>query len=174
VSGNVIGEHSGAFFYTLGERIPIDSPPIPFLPRRQTGCQRRGGVRRGGRRGGREEGNKGGFYVIGKNIERNTLTVSQKNTTGELPQARTEVTIRDWNWVSGAPIAGKSYLARVRYRQSLQEASIKYKVLSIKGSKTLLHNTGYIIQFASPQTVAPGQSLVLYDGAVMLGGGIIA
>lgn len=124
-SGEVTGEHNGAAFYTMGERL----------------C---------------------GGYVVGKNMEKNTVTISQKNTAGKLARAQTEVTITDCNWMSSAPKSGKTYQARARYRAPLQNCKV-----------SLSHDCILISFLDGSQTVAPGQSLVLYSGEVMLGGGII-
>jgi len=135
-NGRVVGEHSGAFFYTIGERIAVSPPPSL------------------------EGGTKGGWYVIAKNMRKNTLTVFPKSSAGKLPLSVTEVAITDCNWLT-PPVAGKTYRARLRYRQPLQEARFK------------IHDSRFMIQFADVQTVAPGQSLVLYDDEVCVGGGII-
>ena len=135
-NGRVVGEHSGAFFYTIGERIAVSPPPSL------------------------EGGTKGGWYVIAKNMRKNTLTVFPKSSAGKLPLSVTEVAITDCNWLT-PPVAGKTYRARLRYRQPLQEARFK------------IHDSRFMIQFADVQTVAPGQSLVLYDDKVCVGGGII-
>lgn len=157
----VIGEHDGAFFYTLGERVGING-----RHQMSTSCGHLMST----------EAN----YVISKNMAENTLTVSHKDPSGKLPRARNEVTITDCNWLA-EPQVGKTYGARVRYRQPLQEVSIKYQVSSMKEpaavrrrEKSLMPNTKYLIHFASPQTAAVGQSLVLYEGDVVIGGGIIA
>ena len=135
-NGRVVGEHSGAFFYTIGERIAVSPPPSL------------------------EGGTKGGWYVIAKNMRKNTLTVFPKSSAGKLPLSVTEVAITDCNWLT-PPVAGKTYRARLRYRQPLQEARFR------------IHDSRFMIQFADVQTVAPGQSLVLYDDKVCVGGGII-
>ena len=98
--------------------------------------------------------------MIEKDVKRNTLTVSNKLQDGTLPDGVGEVTITKCNWLS-EPIIGKKYMVRVRYRQELLSARI------------IIRNSRFIIHFASPQTVASGQSLVLYDGDICLGGGII-
>lgn len=127
-NGEVIGEHQGAAFYTIGERLL-------------------------------------GGYVVSKDIKKNTVIVSQKNNAGELPQAKNEITIADCNWVSNEPEVGKKYLTRTRYRAPLVSCRIFDRhPMSIKKARVV---------FDASQTVAPGQSLVLYDGEVMFGGGII-
>ncbi len=134
--GTVLGKHSGASFYTLGERVVVGFSPSS-----------------------REE-IEGGWYVIGKDMKKNTITASQKSSRGNLGGAVSEVEITDCNWLT-QPVKGKTYTIRTRYRQRLEPA------------KFIIHNSKFIIQFASPQTIAPGQSLVLYDDDMVVGGGII-
>ena len=69
----------------------------------------------------------------------------------------------DASWVAGeAPAAGR-YAAKTRYRQS--DAACRL----------MTHSTGFGLAFEEPQwAVTPGQSAVLYDGEVCLGGGVIA
>ena len=66
--------------------------------------------------------------------------------------------------ISGeVPIENDLYNVRFRYRQSMQEASLR-----IKDSKFRIH-------FNMPQhSVTPGQSLVLYKGDECVGGGVIS
>lgn len=156
-----VGEHDGAFFYTIGERFGFPTRSDLESGKRSdlVGMQP--------------------YYVIAKDMRKNTLTVSQRSPAGGLPLSTTEVTITDCNWLT-PPAAGKIYHARVRYRQPLQRARImkyEYGIQQKAGravqKSSIIHNSRFIIQFATAQTAAPGQSLVIYDGKVMLGGGII-
>ena len=98
-------------------------------------------------------------YVITKNIEANTITVASRDAHDELPGARTIVRLRDVNWNQGQLILSRDLKARTRYRAPLQD---------VRG---VSQDT---IEFRTPQsTISPGQSLVVYDGDVCLGGGII-
>lgn len=102
-----------------------------------------------------------GKYVIAKNLKKNTLAVASKGPAGELPRAHKEIRLKNCNWLI-LPRAGKTYSARVRYRQPLQKCRIYFDGHSVS------------IRFDSPQTVALGQSCVIYDGDIVLGGGIIS
>jgi tRNA-specific 2-thiouridylase len=157
-NGKVIGDHDGATFFTLGER-------HGFTIR------------------SRVTGEKSAYYVISKDIQKNTITVSHKLPEGGLANAVTEVIIKDSNWTSGKPLSsGKVYYARARYRQALQKARIvnyESRVMDEathqKNNSSIIHNSKFIIRFASAQSsVTPGQSIVLYDGEFCLGGGIIS
>jgi tRNA-specific 2-thiouridylase len=70
----------------------------------------------------------------------------------------------DAAWVSGEPPAAPSaYTAKTRYRQP-DAACTLTKVLESEMR----------VDFSSPQwAVTPGQSVVLYDGELCLGGGVI-
>ncbi len=135
--GNAVGVHSGAFFYTLGQRhgftitdkSPTDAP----------------------------------YFVIKKDVKKNLVVVSQKNPENNFLADTITVDIKNTNWISEIPKAAKSYAARVRYRQPLVTCSIK-----ITGKKTAT------IMFKTPiQAATPGQSLVVYEKGVCMGGGVI-
>ena len=102
------------------------------------------------------------WYVLHKDLSNNVLYVGQGH---EHPwMLSTELEASQLAWVSGvAPGEGRKLTAKVRYRQQDQEVSIEQ---ISEGNMTLT--------FKQPQrAVTPGQSVVLYDGEVCLGGGII-
>ncbi len=72
---------------------------------------------------------------------------------------------RDCRWLSGPPRAGQTVQTQVRYRQRPVEA----RVVEVgEGGGTVR------VAFSDPvSAVTPGQSLVLYDGERVLGGGIL-
>jgi tRNA-specific 2-thiouridylase len=74
------------------------------------------------------------------------------------------VTTLDNHWISGtAPLLASSYAAKTRYRQADASCHI-----------TTLEGDCCSFEFDQPQwAVTPGQSIVVYDGEVCLGGGII-
>ncbi len=100
------------------------------------------------------------YYVVGKDVQANTITVAHQQI--EEGFAKKEITLKECNW-NEVPQKGKRLRAKTRYRQAPQVCSI----LS-------LGKNGAQVVFALPQNVAPGQSLVLYDGDRCLGGGIVA
>ncbi|MBI2635593.1 MAG: tRNA 2-thiouridine(34) synthase MnmA, partial [Parcubacteria group bacterium] len=112
----------------------------------------------GQRRGIGSTGGGTPYYVVRKDHKKNTIFVTEAENTALFSK---ELTARNLNWVSGkAPKLPIKCLARVRYRQPLQKATIYNK---------------QSIVFDEPQrAITPGQSAVFYskDG-VMLGGGII-
>jgi len=71
---------------------------------------------------------------------------------------------QDASWVAGEPPAPGDYAAKTRYRQ----ADAPCRLPPGAGER-------FALAFPQPQwAVTPGQSAVLYDGEVCLGGGIIA
>ncbi|MDP3962559.1 MAG: tRNA 2-thiouridine(34) synthase MnmA [bacterium] len=128
--GRVIGYHDGAFFYTIGERhgfVITDKTP-----------------------------NDEPYYVVKKNVEKNTITVVHKEM---IRNGKREVELGNVNWINEKPERGKKYMARSRYRESLREVSIS--------------DENFVTFSEVQETLSPGQSLVFYDGKVCLGGGII-
>lgn len=119
----------------------------------------RGGLQLGGVRG-REQAP---WYVVAKDIERNVLVVDQSHDSKWMMSDKVET--EAMHWISGSPPASKfSCHAQTRYRQAPQACMVEF---NDDGSLTAL--------FAEPQrAVTPGQSLVLYDDDVCLGGAIIA
>lgn len=125
-SNKVVGRHDGAIFYTLGQRHGLDIG---------------GGLP---------------YYVVGKDMTKNTVFVSTDLNNTAL--WRSEVGLRDIHWIDEAPDSGE-LLARVRHRAPLVKCRIN----------------GGSLEFDEPQrAVTPGQSVVLYDGTVCIGGGIVA
>ena len=75
-----------------------------------------------------------------------------------------EIKISNFNWTrSTRPDENKTYQARIRYRQALSSCILK----------DVKETTCTIIFTEAQKAPASGQSLVLYDGEVCLGGGII-
>ena len=103
------------------------------------------------------------YFVVNKNTKDNTITVSNRQGLKSDTDSRI-VNISDINWVKGvAPSVGSIFQARTRYRQPLQD---------IRLIKT--DNNSATVEFKYDQeTITSGQSLVMYDGKVCLGGGVI-
>lgn len=102
------------------------------------------------------------YYVVAKSVEDNTITVSNRSKR-EDKESCFRADLSGINWISKTPIIGKLYQARIRYRQELFDCT----VLS-------LNEKSAVVTFKTPQpTLSLGQSLVLYDGEVCLGGGIL-
>lgn len=117
-----------------------------------------GGVKaKGAQKGGSEHEP---WFVARKDVEKNTLWVVQGHDHPWLlaPSLRAE----DVSWVAGQAPANTQIAAKTRYRQTDAPCSLA------------LDEAGFTLRFAEPQwAVTPGQSAVLYDGEVCLGGGVI-
>jgi tRNA-specific 2-thiouridylase len=77
---------------------------------------------------------------------------------------RDSINVKDIFWIAAAPPA-EEFAAGVKVRYNSAEAPVTVKVTGVKSAD---------IVFARPQFApAPGQSAVIYDGAEVLGGGVI-
>ncbi len=100
------------------------------------------------------------WYVAGKDLQRNVLIAVQGKNHPLL--FSDWLTTSDIYWVNAAPELPLRCSAKVRYRQDDQSCTL------------FRDEQGYRVEFDQPQrAVTPGQSLVLYDGDVCLGGGVI-
>ncbi|MEQ1685591.1 MAG: tRNA 2-thiouridine(34) synthase MnmA [Burkholderiaceae bacterium] len=142
--GRTIGEHVGLSFYTLGQRKGIGI----------------GGLKeRGAARGGSDHEP---WFVARKDMAANTLYVVQGHDHAWLQSHR--LTADDASWVAGEAPAGGALSAKSRYRQADSSCLLS------EGA-----NAAFELRFEQAQWAAtPGQSAVVYDGEVCLGGGVIA
>ena len=125
-----VGTHQGVMYYTVGQRKGLDI----------------GGI--------------GPFYVIGKDVEKNELYVTDEEH-------------QDWLYSDSCSIIDVNFLAdrklpmdlhaKFRYRQ--QDNDIR---LTLREDKTLFAENPQTIR-----SVTPGQEAVIYDGDVMIAGGKI-
>jgi tRNA-specific 2-thiouridylase len=101
--------------------------------------------------------------VLGKDLDANTLVVAQGHDHQGLMS--TSLAAIESSWISGTPPQeGAALTAKTRYRQT--DASCGFFQDS---------PNGFSLQFQEAQwAVTPGQSAVLYDGPICLGGGIIS
>ena len=120
------------------------------------------GQRQGLKIGGQKDQATLPWYVVGKDIQNNILYVSQGQ---DHPwHFCTEVTVNQPHWIANTPPSNTFQAqAKTRYRQADQLCEVELQA-----------NNTLIARFKEPQrSVTPGQSLVLYQGDKMLGGGII-
>ena len=117
-----------------------------------------GGIRaKGAQKGGNEHEP---WFVARKDIEKNTLWVVQGHDHPWL--LASALRAEDVSWVAGAAPTTAQIAAKTRYRQADAPCTLA------------LDATGFTLHFKGPQwAVTPGQSAVLYDGEVCLGGGVI-
>jgi len=120
------------------------------------------GQRQGLGIGGNRDGPGEPWYVAAKDVQSNRLIAVQGHDHPALLADR--LTARDLNWISGmSPHCNWVYSAKTRYRQKDAPCT-----LVAAGAERC------VIEFAEPQwAVTPGQSVVLYESQVCLGGGII-
>jgi tRNA-specific 2-thiouridylase len=133
--GERVGEHEGLMYYTIGQRQ---------------------GLGIGGRRGAPEP-----WYVVGKDLATNTLTVVQGHDHARLQSH--VLAAADASWVAGSAPASNALTAKTRYRQADAPCELR-----------LGGEAEFELEFGAPQwAVTPGQSAVLYRGDECLGGGVI-
>lgn len=140
--GEIIGGHNGAVFFTFGERhgFTITDKTEKDKP----------------------------YYVIGKDIKNNTITVSHQSDwwgveANSIAKKERVVVCDNVNWISRIPEENKKYTAQIRYHGELLSCKIKIK----EGDKAQ-------IVFEENVLVDSGQSIVIYDKDICLGGGIVA
>ncbi|MEJ6021196.1 tRNA 2-thiouridine(34) synthase MnmA [Ramlibacter sp. PS4R-6] len=153
-NGRTIGQHQGLSFYTLGQRQGLGI----------------GGVKRKGRensestrdRASSGSGDHEPWYVARKDLEKNTLWVVQGHDHPWLQSLALDAD--DASWVAGAAPREGEYGSKTRYRQADAPCVLARDA-----------NGAFHLDFPQPQwAVTPGQSAVLYDGDVCLGGGVIS
>lgn len=129
MDGKVVGKHSGAVCYTIGQRkglgIALGAPA----------------------------------YVCKKDMANNTVTLG---TNEDLFHSALRAT--DWNWIPFPALAEPIRVtAKVRYRHTPQSATVYPE-----------ENGFARVEFDEPQrAITAGQAVVLYDGDMVIGGGII-
>lgn len=148
--GEVVGRHMGLMYYTLGQRQGLGIGGRRRQPQSQAesnDCR----------------SDNDAWYVAGKEITQNRLIVVQGHDHPALLSARLRAI--DLSWVSGiAPHCHWVYGAKTRYRQKDAACTIAQ-----------VDAAQCTVEFAEPQwAVTPGQSVVVYESRVCLGGGIIA
>ena len=143
IKGEKIGTHPGALFFTLGERHGFT------IVQKSTNDSR--------------------YYVIAKDMKRNTITVDAAYT-GQLDANKKQVIITNVNWSNITPPKGAQVQVRTRYRQPLINARISSTGAKNNSTKPIV--TLELTQITDP--VTPGQSLVMYLGEECIGGGLIS
>ena len=123
----------------------------------------RKGIGIGGIAGGNPAGGAGhAWYVAQKDMGANALVVVQGHDHALL--MRNSLRAQDASWTAGAPAEGATHSAKTRYRQADSACIV-----------TRSDEEGIALEFAQPQwAVTPGQSVVLYEGTLCLGGAVIS
>jgi tRNA-specific 2-thiouridylase len=120
------------------------------------------GQREGLQLGGVRGCDQAPWYVVGKDVAGNVLYVDQGRDSAWLQS--TALVSGDCHWIAGSPPARRfACSAQTRYRQQAEACEV-----AVGDDGTLS------VHFARDQrAVTPGQSVVLYDGDVCLGGAVI-
>jgi tRNA-uridine 2-sulfurtransferase len=135
--GEVVGEHNGAHYYTIGQR-------------------------RGLNIGGYEKP----LFVIGTDTDKNVIYTGSGDDHPGLYRKGLFIPTQDVHWVRTdlklAVGKSKKYLARIRYRQPLENCTLHQK------------ENGLYIIFERPQRgVTPGQFAAWYENEELIGSGVI-
>ncbi len=135
--GKVVGEHSGAHYFTVGQRkgLNVGGTPKPL-------------------------------FVIGTDVEKNIIYTGQGDDHPGLYRKGLTIANEEVHWIredlkmkSGEE---RPYLARIRYRQPLEEATLTQKEDELR------------VIFKNPQRgVAAGQFVAWYEGDELIGSGVI-
>ncbi|MBE9527083.1 MAG: tRNA 2-thiouridine(34) synthase MnmA [Proteobacteria bacterium] len=146
--GEVVGQHQGLMYHTLGQRK---------------------GLGIGGRQNGKNVSNeKAGqpWFAAQKDLQKNQLVVVQGKDHPLLYSQK--LIASKLHWVSGTPpTIPYQCKAKTRYRQADQACTITQ-------IKTNEQSSTCMVEFDTPQfAVTPGQSVVFYNGEICLGGGVI-
>lgn len=130
-NNQVVGEHDGAIFYTIGQR---------------SGLGVGGGLP---------------YYVTGKDMKKNEVYVTTNLDDKKLWYK--ELTLTYVHWINQAPKDGVKVQVRTRHRAPLIDATIQL----VSGSELKVKLKDEI------RAATPGQSAVIYQDELILGGGII-
>jgi tRNA-specific 2-thiouridylase len=151
--GRTLGEHQGLSFYTLGQRQGLGIG----------GVKARGAELQAARSLGlRGTGDHAPWFVARKDLAQNILWVVQGHEHPWLQSLSLQAD--DVSWVAGVTPNASCLAAKTRYRQA--DAACAFLPSG---------DGGFQLDFEAPQwAVTPGQSAVLYDGEVCLGGGVIS
>ena len=135
--GKKIGEHNGAHFYTIGQRKGL-------------------GI------GGRKES----LFIIGTDVETNTIYVGEGDSHPGLYRKALRIDNAEVHWVEPCEALKvgeeRRIKARIRYRQPLEEATL------------IQYEEALYILFDKPQRgIAGGQFATWYEGDRLIGSGVI-
>ena len=101
----------------------------------------------------------GAYYIVKKDVKKNILVVSQEKNINQISFQKN---LMNTNWISEIPKNDKSYTAQIRYHGEFLPCKIE--IFSQNKCKII---------FEKSVLVAPGQSCVIYDNDVCLGGGVV-
>ena len=112
-----------------------------------------------GQRHGLDLGGGLPYYVVGKDMDKNEVYVTTDLNDETL--WKNAVDLSAVHWINGTPAAG-TYQIRVRHRAPLIDADV-----------VLIDDVIQLSLHSDQRAIAAGQSVVIYDGGICLGGGIV-
>ena len=129
-AGNVVGEHEGTQFYTIGQR--------KGMRLFQSHLER---------------------FIVRVDASKNQIVVGSKEECSS----------------QGLSARGVNYLVDLENLPEQLEAQVRYRTAPVPAKVVRAEAQGFSLEFLEPQfAVTPGQSVVLYNGSRLLGGGFIA
>jgi tRNA-specific 2-thiouridylase len=136
--GVKVGEHAGAHFYTIGQR-------------------------KGLHIGGRPQPS----FVIGIDVETNTVYSGQTDAHPGLNKWALKIALHELHWINPQftlrTNEQRGFDVRIRYRQPLQKATL-----------TILDDAAYVLFETKQKGITPGQFAAFYLGEELVASGIIA
>ena len=136
--GIVVGKHNGAHFYTVGQRhgLGVGGKALPL-------------------------------FVIGIDVERNIVYVGQGSEHPGLMRSALKIKPEEMHWIRPDKVVSvggeQRYMARIRYRQPLQEATLK-----------VTEQGGFLVFDRPQRSIAPGQFAAWYSAeGEVIGSGVI-
>ncbi|MCA9323681.1 tRNA 2-thiouridine(34) synthase MnmA [Candidatus Saccharibacteria bacterium] len=115
-----------------------------------------------GQRHGLDVGGGLPYYVTGKSMEKNEVYVTNDLSDDNLWSDTIKLT--ETHWINSPPKVGETYQVRIRHRAP----TVNCKLLAIT------NRCATLILDDKIRAVTPGQSAVLYDEDICIGGGIIS
>ena len=148
--------------YLPREPGPIETPEGAVVGRHSGLAYYTLGQRQGLGIGGTRDGSAAPWFVARKDMARNALIVVQGHEDPRLYSDHIET--GTLHWIAGTPpAAGQRLRAMTRYRMAPAECDMER-----------VSEDRWRVRFGAPQwSPTPGQYLVVYDGNVCLGGGVI-
>lgn len=134
-TGKVIAKHDGILYYTVGQH-------------------------RGLNIGGMKDFPSSPFFVVGKDVRKNILYVSQENTEYRFSYS---CLLTDFNYIGEDKIDEMNCFCKFRYRG--EDLPVRLKVIDEKKAYLFYDKIPYVCK---------GQIAALYDGERLLGSGIIS
>jgi len=146
-TGDILGQHRGVWYHTVGQRKGIGKVLDPVATSR------------------------GPWYVVAKDPESDVVFVSNEYEEDRFTAARSSFAVENIQWTAGTPPAA------VKNDSSRLIMKIRHGPRLVEGTLTLTDADGFegdVQLDAKDSGLAPGQFVVFYDDEECLGGGVIS